>query len=803
MHWLISDLARALRSFTQRLAYSGAVIFSLGGAIGLSIVAFALTDGLFLRPLPIPNQDRIVALVSSDEGAPQLLPLSYPNLQDLQARSHSLATLSAYQFTDASLAGDPPQVVVGQIVTGSFFSLLGVSAQRGRTLTPADDSPSNLQPVVVLSDALWRQRFAGDPSILGRVIQLDRQAFTVVGICPPGFHGTQRQVRSQFWIPLRASTVLLPIMDKLNRRDWRLLRVLGLLAPHSTPEQARTEIKALGKQLELDDPDANRGQSLHVIPFADEAIGPNSHAAIARACAGLLTIAILVLLGAGINAANFLLINFTARRGEMGIRLALGAMRRRLILQFALEGLLLVTASLGFGTLLAYECQHLLLGHQNPFTGTDGLSPDWRLVTWVVGTALAVGVAGMIPVVRAALSDSLLKVANESRYLDTSRRHQFLQSALTSTQVAFTTVFLACAGWFTMSLVKAQRTDLGFVSQGLGVVSLNLKNAGYSEPDGLAFCERARLAIAGLPGVASVDIADLKPLSGASLLRQTYPVGARDDAMLVPVKSVTDGYFQTLGLRLLSGRSFHGDETSAAAVLNAELASKLWPGVDPVGRQLQFDDDKTPVTVVGVVGSSREISLEGPIPPLVYLPFRPHYSPAVTFYIRSSRASGDLLRSTSLALSRLDRQIPVDSTDIDSLVKAALWARTLAQRLFLLLGISTLLISMVATYVLTSFYVKARYRDLAIRTALGAEFASLTRLICQQRLPAVAVGLLAGALASFEIGRLISSFTGPLEREAWVPVIIALLTMGLSVGAIFLATRELSRSTLRASLSRL
>jgi predicted permease len=793
---LVSDLRQALKSITRHPAYCTATIFSLAGATALNVVAFALVDGLFLRPLPVPNQDRIVAVVTRDNGSSLSLPISYPNYLSVRAQARSLRFLSAYQFAEVSLTSDPPQKIIGQIVTGNFFDLLGVKPQLGRNISPADDSVDNPQFVVVLSDSLWRQRFAADPSILGKVVQLNRQSFTVIGIGPRGFHGTRRQIRTQFWAPVQASTALMPLMGKLNDRDWRLFRVLGLTAPHEETWRVHAEIRSLGEQLEQDYPAANKGQSLQVVSFLDEAIGPNSRDAISRACSGLLAIALLAMLGTGINSSNLLLTSFAARRGEIGVRLAIGAPRSRLIRQFALESLVLVAGSLALGTALAVECYRLLTSIHNPFTGVEAMQLDWRLAAWVLGTALAVMGAGTLPAARAAASISFLALSDESRYC--SRRHTILQNSLGALQMAFTIVFLSIAGWLTMGVLKSKQSDLGFTPQGLRIVSLDLKSAGYKEGKGFAFCRRARAEIAALPGVNAVEIADLKPFSGVSLLRQVQPVNSPDTALLAPVKSVTKGYFKALGLRFLSGGTFQESGSYPVAVVNSELASKLWPHGNPIGKQFQLDTEKTPVTIAGVVGNSREISLEGPVQPLVYLPFHQHYSPTVVFYVRSSRTPEDIEKSISLALSYLDRQLPLDFTDADQLIKDALWVKTLGQRLFLLLGLTTLAISMIGTYALTRLYLRARHRDFAIRIALGAEFASLAKLTFRSRLPTTLAGLFFGVLTSMEAGRLLPGSTG----GGWILTLVVALTLVVSTVATLLATRELGRATLRASLMR-
>ena len=798
-----ADFRIAWRGMTRYPGYSGAVILSFAIAVALNTIAFGLVDALFLRPFPIPNQERLVALVSSDKGDSRLLPISYPNFEDLRRASRSLSAISAYQYAEMSLAGDPPRIVHGQIVTGNFFHLLGLQAQLGRTLTPSDDLPSANHPVAVLSDTLWRHRFGGDPNVLGKLVYINKKPFTIVGVCPPGFSGTRRQADAQIWIPLSASSAVFSAIDRLHNRDWRLLRVLGLLAPKFTLSEAKAEIRSLGRRLEHDHPGVNQGQSLLVIPFAKEAIGPNSHAYLLRTSAILLALALLALLGAGINSANFLLMSLAARSDEMGVRLALGATIGRIIRQCTVESMALTGLSLSLGLLLSALGGRFLQASQTPLfaPGALNLALSWRSVAWIVTTTLAVGIVGVIPASRMALGHSLLAAANGNKHLNASPGRRLFRSFFVSLQVAFITVFIACASWLAGSILRIREAGLGFAPEDLYLISLNLKNAGYGEEEGKTLCAQALTAIASLPGVGSVGLADQKMFFGAPLLREVSPVGPEKTTLLVPLKNVTEGYFHTVRLPLLRGRPFRSNEGGTTAIVNSELATRLWPGLDALGQQFRFDNEEVPITIIGIVATSREISLTEPATPLVYLPFHQHYSPTVTFHVRSSLDSKDLFTAVRLTLSHLDDQIPFEITDPDSLIQTALWAPLLAKRLLIFLGTVTLLIFTVGSYILTDLHVRTRRRELALRMALGAKPASLMRLLCRDCLLSLALGFVAGSLTALGIARLLSYLTGLLEPDLLVLAGIFTLLSGLSLTATLLPLLRIVRSSLHSSLA--
>jgi predicted permease len=800
------SLRRAVKALTRRPAYVVTVVLSLAVAMALNALAFNLVSALFLRPLPVPNQASLVALASRDQGDARFLPLSYPSLQDVQAAARSLRTLAAYQYSEMSLEGDPPQAIVGQIVTGSFFQLLGVQAQIGRVLGPADDSPASPQPVMVISDALWKQRFGEDPAILGKSARVDGKPFMIVGVAPAGFSGTRRQIDAQVWIPLHAAGAVWPFMDRLNSRDWRLLRVLARLAPGISPDKAAAEVAAIGARLAHEYPAANEGQSLAVISFADEAIGPNSRIYLTRAATGLLTLVLLLLVAAGVNSANFLLTGLFARAGEIRLRLALGATRGQILRQFALESGLLIAASLSLALLLAlwgrWTLMSLTLGLG--VSGTWSSAVDWRTAAWAAGTALAVGLASVVPISRATMWSSLVPGIGEATRVGTSLHRQRLRSALFAFQVSFTTAFLAAAGWLMAGVAQARQIDPGFATTGLHLLSFDLQSAGFHDSEEQAFCSRARAAISALPDVESVDLADQKPFIPPSLLRKVAPLGSDREGALVPVKSVTGGYFHTLGISLVSGRSFrdgNGDDSSVA-IVNQELARQLWPGLDPVGRQIRLDKALSPITVIGVARNAREASLTESPAPLVYQPFPHRQGTAVTLYIRTRQSSSGIARDAVLTFRRLSNRIPVEATDADALVEKAIWAPLLAQHLFLIIGLITLLISTVGTHVLASLYAEMRRRDLAIHITLGARSTDLLRLIGRHQGIATGVGLLGSLPIAFAIARLLGKITESLDPSAGVFASAALLVVLSLLTAIALVSARVLRASLSSSLGR-
>ncbi|HEY0554179.1 MAG TPA: ABC transporter permease, partial [Thermoanaerobaculia bacterium] len=406
---LWQDLRFAVRMFRKDLPVTLAAVASLALGIGFNTSLFTFLDAVLLRPIPVHDPARLVSVVSADKGESRYLPNSRPNYLDLRDQSTAFSGLTSFQALQVRFSvGERSELILGQIVSGNYFDVLGIKPLLGRTFLPEDDQVPDARPVVVLGYSLWRKSFGSDPRIVGKDVRLNGRRFTIIGVTPRDFRGTGRFTVFKFWVPVMMSRAVFPLADHVNDRDWRLFRIVGRLKPGITPARAESEVKAISRRLASTYPRENHDQTATIVPFMHEAVGPNSRALFVRAGAFLMTIASLLLLGACANVANLLLSRASARRQEMAIRMAAGAGRARILRQLLTESLLLSLLGGGLGMLIARASREVFLNVKNPLLAADALdlSLDSRVLFYALGISLLTGVLfGLAPAFQAFSTD--------------------------------------------------------------------------------------------------------------------------------------------------------------------------------------------------------------------------------------------------------------------------------------------------------------------------------------------------------------------------------------------------------------
>jgi predicted permease len=783
-------------------------VLSLALGIGANAAVFSLANALLLRPLPVRDPARLVALFTVTPDFPAHLPVSWPNFRDFRERSRALTGLIATGPATVSLSGNgEPEQLYGQMVTGDYFDVLGVKPALGRAFLPEEDRAPGGPPVAVLGDGLWRRRFGADPKIVGRTIRLNGQPFTVVGVAPPGFRGLQPLDSPELWVPMAMYPRVLPgrLRPLFESRAVPLLRVVGRLAPGASREQAEQEVKAIAAALAAEHP-ANQRRTVVLLPLLDTVGGPDDHAGYVRAAGLLLALVGAVLLIACANLASLLLARAAGRRPEMAVRLSLGSSRGRLVRQLLAESLLLALAGGLAGLLLAAWARRLMPLLGSPYLpDTLEVPLDARVVAFTLALSALTGLLfGLAPALQAGRSDLSAGFGGRSGHEPAPGRlgRLGLQGLLVAIQIALATVALTGAAVFLRSLTQMRAIDPGFEPEHLLVLSLDLDGAGYDENRGKDLLDRVVERLAAVPGVRSAAVGENLLLVEQGLRRPVALEGRAADTgapVLVQTNAVGPGYFETLGIRRLRGRGFlAGDRAGAApvAVINQTLADLLWKGEDPLGRHFRFlGRDEPEREVVGVVRDSSYNDLGEEPQPYVFLPWLQAYSSAVTLHVRTRGSPGDLAGTVRREVQALIPEVPlVDMRPMSRVLDQELWAPRTGAAFFSVLAALALLLSLLGVYGVTAYGISRRRQEIGIRTALGARPADVSRLFVMRSLAAVAAGLALGLAGVLALARLIAGMLyGVAPTEPSLVLAAALLLSGAALLAAWIPARRAAR----------
>jgi len=798
---LLQDLRFASRILTKDFTFLAAAILSLALGIGLNTGIFTFLNAVFLRPFPVADPERLLSMVSKDVNDPRFLPNAYANYRDYRDQNNVFSGMAAFQAIEVSVAGsERAEQAIGQIVTGNFFRVLGVKASMGRTFLPEEDATPGTHPVVVLSHTFWESHFASDPGIVGKTILLNGHRFTVVGVAAKRFKGTGKRTAFQLWVPLMMHQQVFPMSPHLYDRDWRLFRIVGRLKPGVTAETAETEMKMISQRLEKEHPKENQGQSVTLVPFMHEALGPNDRYLFVRAGLFLTIIVGLVLLGACANVANLLLARASGRRQEIATRISLGAGRLQLLRLLLTESILLALISGALGLLVAYWSRNLLGALKNPFFSPQALDAplDVRVLCYALIVSLLTGIIfGLAPALQVSSTDpsSVLKgfgIGREGKRLT-------LRNTVLVVQVAISFISLVSAGWFLRSLYNARQTDPGFETRNLLLLSFNMASLGLSEEEGRKFYDRLLFETATLPGVRRVGIAENKLFAGIVMARSIKIEGDASNRPqpLYPTNSVSPEYFDTAGIPIIRGRSFtrhDGIGYKSVAIINEAMARLYWPNEDPLGRRFRFDEGSGYLEVIGIAKDARFISLtQNPIPH-IYLPLLQNYTPRVTLYVRTARPGGGLMQAVRAKAQSLDSRLPVEVTTAAELIDESLWAPKMAAALLAVFGALALLLASIGIYSIVAFTVHQRRPEIGLRMALGARRGSIFWLIVKDGMGVVSLGLLLGATLTILLGFPASSLlykVSPADPETLGAT--ALLLCIVSLCANLLPARQAAR----------
>ncbi len=773
---LLQDIRYAVRMLAKNPGITALAVLALALGIGANTAIFSLVNAVLLRPLPgVEDADQLVQLERIQRGR-VMYNFGYPDYLDYRDQNQSFTGVAAHCATPVSFTASATERIRGDLVSGNYFSILGVKPALGRLLYPEDDLTPGAHPVAVLSYDLWQKAFNSDQNAVGDTIKLNGHDFTVLGVAAKDFKGTVTGASFDVWVPMAMQPQIIPRMSAgiLSDRSAGWISLFGRLKPGIIPTQAEAEMRAIASQLERSYPATNEGRSLSVI--TGFGLDADDRADLGKFLGLLLAVVGLLLLIACGNVANLLLVRATSRRREIAVRLALGATRARLVRQLLTEGLLLSVLGGALGLLLAPWTADLIVAFQQPAYALRGanLSPDLRVLAFTLTVSLLTGIVfGLAPALQSSKPDLVTSLKDGA--MPAGRRRPRLQKLLVIAQVSLSLVLLISAGLAVRTMQKALATDRGFETENLLLVSLDLSIQGYTEPRGKEFYDQLIKRLEAVPGIESASLAKTVPPNDWSDRVSIFYEGqappqealrGRDDLGLrVDANIIAPHYFRTLGIPLFQGREFTDRDKEGnpyVAIISEKLAQKLWPGQSAIGRRIAIPFYSGParpsVEIIGVAKDTKYRSLMTEAPLLLYLPESQNYDGRATVVVRTSTDATAFVSAVRNEVNGLDKSLPLFAVKtMSDQIASTLWQQRMAAGLIGIFGLLALVLAAVGLYGVIAHSVAQRTQEIGIRMALGATSTDVLKLIVKEGLALAATGVIVGVAAAFACTRLMSS----------------------------------------------
>ncbi len=806
METLRQDIRFALRGLLKRPGFTALAVLSLGLGVGANTSMFDMMKATVWTRLPVPHPDRLVRVFEVRDDHQDL---SYPNFVDLTTQADVFSGAFLHRLENFGLLAEgTSERVTGEIVTASYFRVLGIEPALGRFIDPSIDGAPEAPLVAVISHHLWTTTFGSDPGVVGRTIQLNKHPVAIVGVAPAAFHGTKFGIAMDMWIPMRAWAFQEGWYSTWSAaRDNTSMLAVARLAPGVSRDEANAALATLGARLSKEYPDADRGMTFEALPEGAASINPdmtslpNLIGIIAVLASGL------VLLVACGNVASLLLARAVARRREIGMRVALGAARARLVRQLLTESVLLGGLGALVGVALSVWTSSLdrYLLPSIPYRLAIDTTPDVRTLFFTLGaTVIAVLVFGLAP----ALQASRGGVADVLRGSDPGGNDgpdggRLLNYVVVGVvALAFVTLFLG--GTFRQSLEQIQAVRPGIATHGRLLASVDLALGGHETGDAPAFYDRLLDEVRRVPGVRDAAVGTAIPLGDWNSSTRAFATdrqyGADERGLRAWYASVTPGWFEVAGVRLLSGRGITlGDDDGAprVVVVNQALARAFWPGEDPLGKRIRFSREPggDSYRVVGVTETGKYTFLIEQPSAAMYFSMAQRPETQGVLVTSAEGDPGGLAGPVRDAAHRVDPAVPLfDVKTISAHMDKAYWLYRVGSELALVLGLLAAALAMGGLYGIMVFRVGRRRREMGIRIALGAGSTRVVNHVLTGSLRLVGAGVVLGVLAALVASRAVTGLVydvtpASLGRLAAVAAALTFLALIASLVPAISATR--------------
>lgn len=811
MENLIKDIRYGVRMLAKNPGVTLVAVITLALGIGANTAIFSGVSAFLMKPLSVPNPSGLIRPMEIAEDRGVTDDFSYPDFADYRDQSASYTGLAAEDMIQAAIdAENQNDVIWGQVVSANYFDVLEVKPILGRTFLPDEDKNVGANPVVVLSHSFWQRRLASDPNIAGKTVSLNNRVYQVIGVTPEYFSGSKFALSLDFWAPISMAEDLRRSPGLLKERDSHWMTVIGRLKPGVSVSQASAEMNAIATRLNQAYPD-NRASTTQAQVFTeldgrweDDGGTFKSGGAIAMAIVGL------VLLIACANVANLMLARAAARRKEIGIRLALGANRARLIRQLLTESVLLSIAGGLLGLLLAFWVTDLMQAFVPilEYKIVDNFfALDSRALVFTLVISLATGlVFGLAPAWHSSNPDVVPVLKGDPEQARRGKLRAFgLRNMLVVAQVALSLVVLVCGGLFIKSFRKAQTMDPGFKNDKGLIVSLSPTLVGYEEEQSRNFYKQVLERVSHVPGIEAAAYTRTLPLGDSSnsngpILREGETLARGSAGRNIMNTVVSPGYFRTMQIPIVEGRDFDDRDTTKTKrviVINQRMAEILWPGESAVvGKRIFIGaDSKDPLEVVGVVQTGKYRTLAEDPKPFYYYSMDQRRPATVALVMRPNVDPLSIVGAVRSEVAAIDRRVPVFAVKtMDQHKTYALWAPNMAASFSLAFGLLAVLLSAVGLYSVMAYFVSQRTREVGIRMALGANRNDVMKMITRQGMKLAAVGVGIGFLLALGLAKLVSSLLiGISGYDVTTFVLVPALLVAVAFVACYLPARRATK----------
>jgi len=804
MTTLWQDVRYSLRMIVKAPGYATIAILTLALGIGANTTIFSWINSTLLNPIPgLATPHEVVSLSLSRSGE-NPFPFTYPDLEAMRDGQHSFAGITAINVTPMSLTGKgKPERFWGTLTSANYFDVLGVRPILGRGFLPAEDQTPGAAPVAVISYRLWQTHFGGNPDILNQTIEINQHPYTIVGVAPAVFQGSQTGLRSEIWIPIMMDAQLSPLGDLLHDHHYFWLFLLGRLKPGVVPQQAQEEMTLRLQQEVKNYPEEHRGHdAVTVYPLWRSPFGANQF--LSKLLPMLMTIAGLVLLLACANVANLMLVRSVARRKEIAVRMSLGASRWRLVRQLLVESLVLALAGGTVAFLMTFwtagTFMKFLPTTDFPISLSVQADRTVLLATMVISVLTGV-IFGILPALRSSSEAPAAVLKEDTGSASGGLRKARLASGLVVAQISLSLLLLVCAGLFIRSFMRAQAIDPGFNPHNVLIATYDLFTAGYSQDKGAAFDRQLVAKLEALPGVQAVALSSRTPLAfggGSTSVKPEGYVLRPNESMETQVAIITPNYFQTLQIPLMKGRDFtlqDAEKSQRVVIVNETFAERYWPNQEAVGKQLNSDLTHEWFTVVGVARNSKVNELNEKATPFVYLPLYQVYRANT---IVNARVTGDPLafgKTVERTIHELNPELAVfDVTTLELREQIASLGQRIAGTFVGAFGLLALVLAAVGIYGVTAYTTRQRTHEFGIRVALGASKEDILRLVFAYGFRLTLAGVILGLAASFALTRFLRGMLlGVTSTDALTFSSVAILLCTVALFACFIPARRAMR----------
>jgi predicted permease len=788
---LLRDLQFALRQLRNNPGFSLLAIGTLALGIAANITIFSWINSTLLDPIPgVAHTSDMITIMRGERSEHPTPPFSYPDYAELRASSHSFDGLLAYHDDYMSITGSgKPERIYGALASSDYFETLGVRPILGRTLLPTLKNERTGEAEAVIGYDLWQNRYAGDPAIVGKTIQINLHPYTIVGVAPKGFHGCKSGLRAEMWIPLGMDSMVWGSNNRIEKRDTQWLNALGKLRPGVDASQAAGELNVLMQHIVERFPAEHQGPNqISTDPLWRSPFGVNVY--FYGTLPILLALAAVLLLLACANVANLLLVRSVARRREIAIRLSMGANRWRVVRQMLVENLLIaltggaVAIAMTFWT--AHTLAYFLPSNTLPLA-LNGHVDGVVLFAALLVSILTAAISGVIPALRCSSLSPVAVLKDESLSTSGGISKSRLTGSLVVAQIALSLLLLACAGLFVRSLQKAQKANPGFDPDGVLLTSIDLDPLGYSFTQTGEFDRQLLARLKQIPGVQSATVADFSPLSftiHSDFVQPVAYVPHLHESMEVDRGQVGPDYLVTMRTPLLAGREFTlADDAKAerVAIVNKALVDRYWPGQDAVGKRI--DVAGRGFTVVGVAANGKYRRMVYEQAPLVLVPLLQRNTGQQIIHVRTTGNPLALASAVEHAVHELNPDLPVYHT---SSMRESMEIGNVFERIAVAFagsfGFLALLLSAVGIYGVVAYSTKQRTHEIGIRMALGAAQSDVFRQVLGQGFRLALIGLGVGFVVALVFTRLLRGMLFGVGANDWltfavVPLVLLLVTM--------------------------